>query len=563
MRRFTLSLLAALIAACALAAVPARASTTEESLFQDDNHLLYSSTATVTRTLDALHALGVDRLRLTILWAAVAPSPLASRKPNFDATNPAAYPSGSWGRYDQIVKLAAARGIAVDFNLTGPGPYWAATARAPAAQFKATYMPSAKAFGDFVTAVARRYSGSYVPPAASGPPRNDLGGVLSGVGLGGLQVAAPPTADAAASRTPLPRVNYWTVWNEPDQGGWLTPQWRRSGRRQIEESPVLYRSLLDHAYSALGATGHGGDTILIGETAPKGTGSPGVYSPMKPMVFLRALYCISSSYKPLRGARAGELGCPTSGSPSDFAAAHPALFQATGFAHHPYSLLFAPSVPSSDRDIITLADLPRLESFLDRTFRAYGSARHIPVYITEYGYQTNPPDPYMDVSPGQQAVYLNQAEYLAYSNGRVKSMTQFLLYDDPPDKHFAATNTQYWRTFQSGLYYANHKPKPALAAYRLPIWLPHSTQARGGTTFVWGKLRPAARGSAQYLRIEFIPAHGRHKIWRALATITVRNVQGFFTARLRVPAGGALRIAWRNPRTGALDHSRAAPIHVR
>ena len=50
-----------------------RASGSLESMFQDDRYLIYSPRATVTRTLDALRSLGVDRLRVTLLWSAIAP----------------------------------------------------------------------------------------------------------------------------------------------------------------------------------------------------------------------------------------------------------------------------------------------------------------------------------------------------------------------------------------------------------------------------------------------------------------------------------------------------------
>jgi hypothetical protein len=49
-----------------------------ESMFQDDRELIYSPGPAVARTLDTLHSLGVDRLRLTILWAAIAPQAQSS-----------------------------------------------------------------------------------------------------------------------------------------------------------------------------------------------------------------------------------------------------------------------------------------------------------------------------------------------------------------------------------------------------------------------------------------------------------------------------------------------------
>src|SRR5436309_14972828 len=60
-----------------------------ESWFQDDNYLLYSPTPTVASTLDTLAGLGVDRLRLTVLWRNLAPNfRTRLRPPGFNATDP-------------------------------------------------------------------------------------------------------------------------------------------------------------------------------------------------------------------------------------------------------------------------------------------------------------------------------------------------------------------------------------------------------------------------------------------------------------------------------------------
>ncbi len=68
----------------------------------------------------------------------------------------------------------------------------------------------------------------------------------------------------------------------------------------------------------------------------------------------------------------------------------PALFQATGFAHHPYSFFLPPSATMSDPNFAPLSDLGRLEQALDAIFSTYGASRQLPLYLTEYGYETNP-----------------------------------------------------------------------------------------------------------------------------------------------------------------------------
>ena len=58
----------------------------------------------------------------------------------------------------------------------------------------------------------------------------------------------------------------------------------------------------------------------------------------------------------------------------------------------------------------------------------YGNKR---IWITEYGYQTNPPDTLVGVSWAKQALYLKQAFAIARANPRIDMMMWFLLKDDP------------------------------------------------------------------------------------------------------------------------------------
>ena len=100
----------------------------------------------------------------------------------------------------------------------------------------------------------------------------------------------------------------------------------------------MYRLLVDPAWTALHPTGHGSRHVSVGEIAPRGDVQPfGDFNGMWPLSFLRALYCVDSSYKQLRGTAAPLRGCPTTAAGSArFAAQNPALFQASGFSDHPY-----------------------------------------------------------------------------------------------------------------------------------------------------------------------------------------------------------------------------------
>jgi hypothetical protein len=157
-------------------------------------------------------------------------------------------------------------------------------------------------------------------------------------------------------------------------------------RTKIEASPGLYRGLVDAAWSAFAASGHGRDTILIGEIAPAGvTTGVGLFNNMPPLRFLRALYCVGADDRPLRGTAARERDCPAGAvGTASFAKAHPGLFHATGFADHPYPQGLPPNEPTpNEPDYAELAKIDKLEQTLDTVQRAYGSHTKFPIWSTE------------------------------------------------------------------------------------------------------------------------------------------------------------------------------------
>ena len=77
------------------------------------------------------------------------------------------------------------------------------------------------------------------------------------------------------------------------------------------------------------------------------------------------------------------------------------------------------------------------------------------LWITEYGYQTNPPDPLFGVSWATQAKYLRQAFGIARRNPRIDMMLWFLLQDE--------VDVGRW---QSGVISASGQRKPSFAALK-------------------------------------------------------------------------------------------------
>jgi hypothetical protein len=197
---------------------------------------------------------------------------------------------------------------------------------------------------------------------------------------------------------------------------------------------------------------------------------------------------------------------------------------------------------------------------LDGALRAYGVARKLGLYLTEYGYETNPPNPYRGVSPATQARYLNEAQYIAWRDPRVRALSQFLMYDSPPDTRFRPGSLRYWSTFQTGLRYENGVVKPSYAAYRLPVFVPDQAVPPGQPVLVWSMLRPAPHDSVQRAQVQWRASAGGP--FRTVATASIQNPTGALAVKVGVPGSGVLRIGWRSPR-GAMYYSRGVGVRMR
>jgi hypothetical protein len=327
-----------------------------------------------------------------------------------------------------------------------------------------------------------------------------------------------------------PQVTMWSIWNEPNLKSWLSPQYTPHGTRPVLQSAALYRSLARAAIAGLRATGHRKNTILLGETAPIGndvrTCSHGSARARRrcagrlnaePEDFLRGLFCLQSNGRRLSGSARREQRC----------SGRYAKLRVTGFAHHPYTRGGSrPPLSKPNAREITIAVASRLTSLLDQAGRAGRIPRRLPVFYTENGWQTNPPDRIFGVTLAQQAAYINQSDWIAYRNGRVKAVAQYKLVDD------AAQGS-----FQSGLRTINGAPKPAYDAYRLPIWV----AGRGAKATLYGQVRPAADSTPQTVQVQH--AAGSGAAFQTVQTVTVGSRTGQFTVKV-ANQGGLWRLRW-------------------
>jgi hypothetical protein len=212
----------------------APASPRQTVTFEAPRELLSASTREAT--LSQINGFGVTHIRQLVYWRDYAPDPDSKTRPNFDASDPNAYPADKWDNLDGLIAAAKAHGIEVTLTLTGPVPRWATRDKKDNLSY-----PDPKEYGAFATAMGRRYGAS---------------------------------------------VNTWSIWNEPNQPQFLKPQYRKGK----PASPRIYRKLYQAAYKGIRAS-NPRDTILIAETSPRGNSHV-----VAPLAFLRGMLCLNSRY---------------------------------------------------------------------------------------------------------------------------------------------------------------------------------------------------------------------------------------------------------------------------
>ena len=219
----------------------------------------------------------------------------------------------------------------------------------------------------------------------------------------------------------LPRVDYWLAWNEPNNPVFLRPQFKRVNGNQVRWSPREYARICNAVVRGVHGALFRTQKVACGATAPGGNNNPVSSRPsISPVAFLRSM----KAY----GAKGFD-----------------------AYAHHPYHAnpSESPGTPPKGINTITLGNINVL---IKELTRLYGAKR---VWITEYGYQTNPPDKLFGVSWAKQAAYLKQAYAIARANPRIDMLLWFLLKDD--------TAVGGW---QSGLITAAGRKKPSFIQYQ-------------------------------------------------------------------------------------------------
>jgi hypothetical protein len=317
---------------------------------------------------------------------------------------------------------------------------------------------------------------------------------------------------AQAAGDHYPNVHIWSIWNEPNLYSWLSPQ--RSHGTPL--SPSIYRNLYLAAYRGLVKDStHSGDKVLLGELMPRGGSSS---QKVRPLEFLREMACLDRHYHQIRGKAAKKRGCRKIGR-----------FPTAGIAYHPYTPPAGPHTPEG-RDDAAIGQLGRLRATIDALARRGKLPRHLPIWITEFGYQTKPPDPIFGTPLKRAASFMDESEWIAFRNSRVASYSQYRLTDDAPRP---GSGPLRWSSWQAGIYFRNGKRKKyVFNAFRLPVYV---HQLGGNRVEVFGGRRiPGETATIQ------VKPRGRG--YRALGSVAV-NSAGYFRRVFKV--NGARRSKYK------------------
>jgi hypothetical protein len=264
----------------------------------------------------------------------------------------------------------------------------------------------------------------------------------------------------------------WTMWNEPNGRTFAVPV-----------SPSAYvRRVLNPGYASLHAASRA-NVVAGGVTSPRKTPTG-----MSPLAFMAGM--------------------------------HAARAKLDAYAQNPYPVSRGETpyrVTCERCTYLTLAKLPAIRASVTRYFGASTQ-----LWLTEYGYQTNPPDPLLGVSYALQARYVGESALQVWRNPGVTVLIHFLVRDEP--------SLGGW---QSGLFTVGGTAKLAYTAFGLPL----AQMSRLGSRIVlWGQVRPGT-GLRPYVLQKRVG--GR---WVAIGGTARTDATGTFRRGVALPRGTVVRL---------------------
>jgi hypothetical protein len=356
---------------------------------------------------DRAAAAGTDTIELLADWRSIL-----KNNPPAEPTNPAD-PAYGFAGLDNAVRDAAARGFRIVIWMTRAPDFAEGPDRAPDAP-TGTWKPSPQRLAEFATALATRYSGSFPDPNNPGAS--------------------------------LPRVSFWEIWAEPNLSTHLTPQ-TENGK---VVGPEHFRAMVNAASSALKAVS-GSNQVIGGATAPFGDHPPASRTP--PLTFWTKFFCLRG--KKLKAQRKCRGGKPR----VDAFSSNPLA----GLAGNELLPTLGPADKAPDPTDILIPDMHKLYDVLTaaRKQKMVKPRKGTELWVSELLWETNPPDESAKgVSLDNQAAYLAQSLQSLRRQG-VSEVHWVKIRDEAPNPGFQTS-------LQSGLYFHDGTPKPALQSFHSP-----------------------------------------------------------------------------------------------
>jgi hypothetical protein len=262
----------------------------------------------------------------------------------------------------------------------------------------------------------------YGTPRWAGPARNRLPRRVTDLRSFSYAAAKRYSGTYRVGGKPLPAVRHWLAWNEPNNPVFLKPQWTMVRGNWRPQSAFDYAKICSAVWAGVHATRLPGRKVACGATSPRGNNAPrSSRASTSPLVFMTWL------------KRAG-------------------LKRFDAYAHHPYygSRFETPTTMPPAKNSITLGNIGLLIRHLNSTF---GRSKRL--WITEYGYQTRPPDRTFGVAYSSQAKYVHEAFAIARNTRRIDMLVWFLIRDE-----------QRLSGWQSGVVTTGGTRKPAFRAFQ-------------------------------------------------------------------------------------------------
>jgi hypothetical protein len=323
----------------------------------------------------------------------------------------------------------------------------------------------------------------------------------------------------------IPPVRYWQGINEPNLSLFFNPQFNEVGR---PVSPALYRKVANAFYAGINAA-PGNHVVVLGGLGPVAV--PG-YT-VGPMRFTRQLLCMRGrrKAKPVKGKCDGGV--------------HFDIFDI-----HPYTT--GSPIHEGGVDDVQLGRLPQLVALIraaDRAGRIKGRFPRTPVWITEFGWDSDPPDPgglKLDIL----VRWTSEALYRAWRAG----VDHFFWYQLRDGVGFPSFS----ETVQSGLYFrgatpAEDMPKPSLQAFKFPFV---AYPRKRGLVF-WGRTPDSQAGS---VKIQVRGGSG----WRTIMKVRAKK-NGIFEGLAATGYGagrkGFARAVYRGEESAAFSMKPVADFY--